>query len=52
MNNLYNGNDAFSQDIINYYKNRVNTLYNNKQIAFNTDPYYFLYFFLAFVNHF
>ena len=21
MNNLYNGNDAFSQDIINYYKN-------------------------------
>ena len=51
MNNLYNGNDAFSQDIINYYKNRVNTLYNNKQIAFNTDPYYFLYFFLEILHY-
>ena len=51
MNNLNNGNDAFSQDIINYYKNRVNMLYNDKPIAFNTDPYHFLYFLLEILHY-
>ena len=51
MNNLNNGNDAFSQDIINYYQNRVNMLFNNISIAFNTDPYHFLFYFLDILHY-
>ena len=51
MNNLNNGNDAFSQDIITYYTNRVNMLYGNKSYAFNTNPFHFLYFFLEVLHY-
>jgi len=51
MNNLNNGNNAFSQDIINYYKTRVNMLYNNNQFPFLGNPYYFLYYLLEILHY-
>jgi hypothetical protein len=47
---LEKGNQAFSQDILKYYSNKVQML-NFRQSAYSSDPYHFLYYLLELLHY-